>query len=484
MPQKSIRLRLLLWFGFFLAVLIAGFGAAACRLQKNARMEDVDAELARRVDLVSRAFRLSEPRPPPRFAPGTEKAAVFPRPHPHGPPPLRRSRSAIQLPKRVVAQFAPGQYFAVWGAQENKLLAQSSPEVDSVPQPAASADQTVLRHRLRGTLREAYQFTERGDCVLAGCEIAPLLADLRRFAWRIAATGVLTLLLSLGGGFLVSTRLLDSIRHISVAAQRISEGNLSERIPTGDMDRELGRMAAVLNTTFARLEAAFSRQQQFTADAAHELRTPLAVIISEAQTALRRERSPAEYRDAIGACEEAAQKMRRLSESLLELARLDAGGDSGSRAPADLAAVARECAESLRPLADQRGVLLRMDLKPAEISCHPDQIGRVFVNLIANALDYTPAGGVIRISTSAENGQLVAAVADSGEGIPPEDLPRIFDRFYRASRARSRKDGHAGLGLAICKAIVEAHGGRIGATSAPGAGTAVTLSWPSAGPRA
>ena len=131
----------------------------------------------------------------------------------------------------------------------------------------------------------------------------------------------------------------------------------------------------------------------------------------------------------------------------------------------------------------EREIRIEADLKPATFACHPDQIARVFVNLIGNALEYNHPGGQIRVATSAQDGEITVVVSDTGDGISPEDLPHIFDRFYRASQARTRSAEHAGLGLAICKAIVEAHGGRIEAASTPGAGTAVTLRWPAPGPR-
>lgn len=476
-----MRLRLLLWFGFCLAILIAGFGFAACHIQKTAQLGRIDAELAERVDLVSGAFRQSEPHSSPPPGPKLDFAAEA---HPHPPPdmgqhgPPRHFRAPVQLPDKVVRQFGPGWYFAVWGAQENRLLAQSTATLKDLPMPNAATTQTLLRYRTRGTLREAYQFTERNDCVLAGCDLAPELARFHRFAWKIAVAGGLILLLGLGGGYLVSGLLLVSIRQIGGTARRISEGSLAERIPTGDMDRELAQLADVLNATFARLDAAFERQRQFTADAAHELRTPLAVIISDAQTALRRDRSSEEYRDTIRACEQAAQRMRRLADSLLELARLDAGREQGQRTLADLAQIAADCIAQLRPLATERNIRIETDLQPAPLVCHADQLARVFLNLIANALEYNRPEGRIQVNTGTQNGEIIAVVADTGIGIAPEDLPRIFERFHRATAARSRAEDHAGLGLAICKAIVEAHGGRIVAVSTPGSGTTMTLTWP------
>ena len=490
MFRPSIRIRLLLWFGFLLALLVAGFGTTAYQLRKSAAREEIDAELARRVELVSVAFRGAEIEQ--RFRPhehGMPPPDFRDRPHPKGPPPggfprERFSRAPFLLPESVTNQFAAsnGCFFAVW-AEEGSRLSQSAFLPESLEPPKPPNAGTAIRHRTRGTWREAYHFTEMRDCVLVGCDIADDLARLRNDGWGLAGAGGLVLLLGLGGGWFFAGLALRSVRHIGATARRISEEHLSERIPTDGMDRELGQLADVLNATFARLDAAFARQRQFTADAAHELRTPLAVIISDAQTALRRDRGAEEYRDTIRSCEEAAQKLRRLSDSLLELARLDSGREQGRRTDADLADLAANCLEQLRPLALEREIRIEADLKPAPLACHPDQIARVFVNLIGNALEYNHPGGQIRVATSAQDGKTTAVVSDTGDGISPEDLPHIFDRFYRASQARTRSAEHAGLGLAICKAIVEAHGGRIEAASTPGAGTAVTLRWPAPGPR-
>ena len=485
MFRPSIRLRLLLWFGLLVLALAAGFGATAYQLQKRAAMDEIDAELARRVDLVSVAFRdndFKSRRHPPRDhgAPPPAFQGLPPKGRPPGGPSRERfPRRPVTLPAGATNLFAAGAgcYFAVW-EEGGARLAQSAALPEAAEKPESADAGTAIRHRTRGVCREAYHFTEMRDCVLVGCDIAADLARLRRFAWGLAGAGALVLLLGLGGGWFFAGLALRSVRRIGAAARRISEGSLSERIPAARMDRELGELADVLNATFARLDAAFARQQQFTADAAHALRTPLAVILTETQTALRRDRPPGEYRDTLRACEEAAQKMRRLAESLLELARLDAGPDQGERIVTDLVHVAQESLEPLRPLAEQRDIRIQTDLKPAEIACRPDQIGRVFVNLLTNALDHTPPGGTIRVSTAVENGDVLAIVADTGEGIAPEDLPHVFDRFYRACRTRSRAEGHAGLGLAICKGIMDAHGGRIDVASTPGRGAVFTLRCP------
>ena len=159
------------------------------------------------------------------------------------------------------------------------------------------------------------------------------------------------LVLGLAGGWWVATRAIRPIEAISATAVKIAGGDLSQRINAADTDSELGRLAGVLNSTFARLEAAFAQQARFTSDASHELRTPVSVILSQTQTALSRERPAAEYREALEACQRAAQRMRNLTESLLELARLDAGQEPMKQERFDLLRVARECVEMVRPLA-------------------------------------------------------------------------------------------------------------------------------------
>ena len=248
-----------------------------------------------------------------------------------------------------------------------------------------------------------------------------------------------------------------------------------ERITTTEADNELGRLAGVLNSTFARLESAFTRQRQFTADASHELRTPIAVLISEAQTTLARERTNAEYKETIEANLAAAQQMRRLTESLLALARLDAGHECLQRGRFDLGQKARQCVELLRPLATQRRIQIHCDLSATECHGDPERIGQVVSNLLTNAIHYNREDGEIRLTTRLDNGLAILSISDTGLGISAEDLPLIFERFYRADKSRSHSEGRSGLGLAISKAIVDAHGGSIVVSSKPGTGTTFTV---------
>jgi heavy metal sensor kinase len=276
----------------------------------------------------------------------------------------------------------------------------------------------------------------------------------------------------------LTTRAVRPIEQISAAASRISRGNLSERIRVADRGDELTQLADVLNSTFARLESAFARQQQFTADAAHELRTPVAVLISETQSTLARERSAAEYRETVKADLDVAQQMRRLTESLLELARFEAGDEAASQSEVDLAERARACVERIAPLAAQHGIRIHSDFAPAQGVINTHRADKVVTNLLTNAIHYNKPGGEVHITTRGEADAAVLTVADTGIGIAAADLPHIFDRFYRVDKARSRDEGHTGLGLAICKAIVDAEGGTLETASTLDIGTKFTVRLP------
>jgi signal transduction histidine kinase len=233
----------------------------------------------------------------------------------------------------------------------------------------------------------------------------------------------------------------------------------------------LGQLAAVLNRTFDRLDHAFNQQVQFTADASHELRTPLSVILTQVQLALSRERSGAEYRESLGICQRAAERMRSLVNALLDLARLEAGGFDLTREDCDLQRVAEEALELVAPLAAQKRAVLRRAIEPIRLKADGAKLGQVMVNLLQNAMQHNACGVEVSLSLQPSDGFAVVRVSDNGAGLPAEVLPRLFDRFYRVDQSRSSATGGSGLGLAICKAIVEAHGGAIRVESQPGTGT-------------
>src|SRR5438477_4504344 len=405
MFTKSIRWRLQLWLGFLLLCVLSGFGVTIYQLQRVNQLNQIDEELKRRVAALSFAVRGGPPpdgkgHGPFRRGPGPRDFDDGPRGPPPftdgrgGPPPMRGrpgepSRGGpgemhemrggpreFRLSFEFANLFDQTQtnafYFAAW-SRDGTLLKRSTNAPAELPIPERPKD-TLTHTRMRGAFREAYHFTEMNDCVLAGRSITADLKAMSRFKLLLLAAGGTVLGFGLAGGWWLTTSAIRPIEQISTAASRISAGNLSERIHSADTDNELGRLAGVLNSTFARLEAAFAQQKQFTADASHELRTPLAVLIAEAQTALARERTAGEYRETVEACLDIAQEMRRLTESLLELARLDANHGHIKREPLDLADIARASVERIRPFAAQRNIQIHSGLSPAKASGNADQL--------------------------------------------------------------------------------------------------------------
>lgn len=504
MNLHSIRGRLLGWFAFLLGCILAGFGVLAYQFHAQSELQRIDVELERRVTLLQADLREGGgPRPggPGRGAPARE-----------GPPPLmmrdgeERPPMKKKAPPPDDARHGPGMdfdggpggtrtlrltavtaslfeeadrasfYYAAWNSR-GASMGRSANAPMEIPLP--EINETGRREkRTRGAWREVYHVTERGDYVLAGISMAASDAASARLGWMLAAAGGAVLLLGLGGGWWTISRSLRPVHEIGTTARRIAEGDLSERISTSDARSELGELATVLNSTFARLEAAFADQKNFTADASHELRTPLAVILTETQRVLSRERTAAEYREAIEVCRETAQEMKRLTESLLELARFDAGQETLRRQPFDLAVVAQAAVDLMRPLAVERNLKVEVACAPASASGDPDRLRQVIVNLLQNAVRYNHEYGDIRVTTSTNDNEVVLTVSDTGSGIAAEALPHVFERFYRADKARSRAQGGTGLGLAICKAIIAAHGGSIAIESEVGRGTTVTVRLP------
>ncbi len=306
---------------------------------------------------------------------------------------------------------------------------------------------------------------------VVGISTATTQAELERFAFLLTLTGSCVFVIGLAVGWLVSGRAIRPIKTISATAKTIAEGNLSERIDVGNTQSELGELAAVLNDTF-------ERQAQFTADASHELRTPTFVILSQAQSALRRERSKEENRKGFEICERAARQLQDLIEALLFLTRIDGGENHQDRDPCDLGTIATEGVALLQPLATSRDINLRVDSEPASVEGDARQLRQVVSNLVGNAIEHIRPGGNVHVTVAKKDQSAILKVSDNGPGIHSDDTPHIFDRFYRADKSRSSADGHLGLGLAICKVIVEAHDGSIEVSSQIGEGSVFTVTIP------
>ena len=273
------------------------------------------------------------------------------------------------------------------------------------------------------------------------------------------------------GGLWMSRRALKPVDEITAAARAISIENLASRLPAPGTGDELDRLVDAWNATLARLDLAVGSLSRFAADASHELRTPVAIIRTNAELALHRERDPDAYRDALREIATVSERMTQLVEDLLFLARQDARGEGMALARVDLREILESTAQELRPLAVTKGLRIRLTPSPgdASVAGNAPALRRLFLALLDNALKYSATGTEVTASIENQGGKIVARIVDQGIGISSEDLPHIFERFYRATESRTG-EGH-GLGLSLAQCIADAHNATIHVTSEPGRGS-------------
>ena len=284
--------------------------------------------------------------------------------------------------------------------------------------------------------------------------------------------GLMSMFVSAYAGYVMARRALQPMDEIGAVATSFAAGNLSGRLKLSTPDREIRQLMRTLNKMFANLEGSIQAQKRFTADASHELRIPLTILRGEIEVTLRRKRRPGEYEDVLRQQLEVIDRMQRIVDGLLTLARADAGLLALARDDIDLSLLLQEAGQQHLTLFMGKNVQLDMEIADSlRVIGDQDRLSRVAFNLLNNAYKHAPSDTRVRFRAEAQGDEAIITVADEGPGIAPEHVDHIFDRFYRSDEARDRKTGGAGLGLAISKRIVEAHGGSIGVESIPGKGT-------------
>jgi heavy metal sensor kinase len=438
---------LLTWYVIALAAVTAVFAALLAFHVRRSVLAEVDARLGKQLNALSAAVQ----------------------------PESERSFYVELSPEQVeyFGQEGPdAPYYAIWD-RAGRLVDQSDP-ARTIPAPAATGT------RQRGNVRESAGSGPLGSLVLVGEGVEEERARLNRLLTVIAATGLVVLVGTVGAGWFLTGRALAPIERISQSAANVSASNLSTRIDTEAMETELGELASTINATFDRLQRAFDQQTRFTADASHELRTPLSVVLAQSDLALKKDRTVDEYKQTLDTVRRSARRMKSIVEGLLILARSDAAEFVLDKAPADLAQVVQESCQLLAPLAAERGIRLTTQLESVTVQLDRERFAEVVANLISNAVRYNRDQGQVDVNVSRRADAAVLQIADTGIGISSTDLPHIFERFFRADKARSSSLGGSGLGLAIAKSIVEAHGGTIEAASQMGVGTTFLVTIPAA----
>jgi two-component system OmpR family sensor kinase len=301
----------------------------------------------------------------------------------------------------------------------------------------------------------------------------------RRLLFTILLIGPLALAIALAGGWFLAGRALRPVEAITEAARRIAAGDLTQRLAVAQSSDEIGHLATTFNEMIARLETSFRQIQRFSADASHELRTPLTVMKGETELALRRPRSPDDYRQVLESSLEEIDRMTRIVDDLLFLSRADMGEIRMERRPVELDALVADIQRQAVVLGQEGGIdVLIKSLEPATVLGDEFRLRELVLNLVENAVKYSRPGGKVEMDLTAEGGNVRFSITDEGIGIPPEAQDRIFDRFFRTDLARAHCPKGTGLGLAICKWIAEVHHGRIEVQSELGKGSRFMLFLP------
>jgi heavy metal sensor kinase len=317
--------------------------------------------------------------------------------------------------------------------------------------------------------------------IATGVTVDAAVAATERFRRGLMLLSPALLLLAAAGSYWISRKALRPVDTLAQAARGITDSNLNQRLPIPETRDELSRLSETLNEMLARIDSAFQQVRQFTADASHELRTPVSLMRTEAEIALRRDRSPQEYREALQQISMEATRTGSLLESMLTLARADARQQRPKFAPVDCAAMLRELAHDWAGVMSDAGIAFTVSIEVSGalmVNADAFALRRMFVILLDNARKYTPPGGTVVLRARSSEKRVVIEVEDTGLGIAPEHLPHIFDRFYRADAARSRAGGGVGLGLALARRIAEQHGAVLAVNSIFGNGARFTATLP------
>jgi two-component system heavy metal sensor histidine kinase CusS len=303
--------------------------------------------------------------------------------------------------------------------------------------------------------------------------------ELSELLFVFMVTGPATLFVTLGSGYFLAGRALGPVQAITRTADQITAERLDRRIEVVNPDDDLGALSRTLNGMIERLESSFHDMQRFTADAAHELRTPLAIIRNEAEVTLRAARSTEEYSHTLENILEETARLTQLSDHLLFLCRQDAGLYTKATDPLAVNDLIQDVVSQMQLLAQEKNITLSLEKNtPCQVVADAAQLRRVCYNLLDNAIKYSPIGGRVTVSSTVQNGSVKLIVADNGIGIAAEHLAHVFERFYRVDPSRNRDTEGTGLGLAISQAIVEAHAGEIGVESVLGQGTRFVVRLP------
>lgn len=448
----TIRLRLTLFWAAVLAVILLLAGSAVLLLFQREQWGQLDGSLMEEADTAAAAIT--------RVGPGAAAEIV-----------RQLSEERDLGPARRVQLVSAGRLLADAGVSRA-----DRPLAGKIPPAGAIVD--GRRHIFRYAVAPLTLAGARAY-LADGVDATPIRTSIARLRRNLLVTLPLILAACIGAGYWLAGRALAPVSALDRALARLEPRDLHRRLPQGAVDDEMARLTRAINALLDRVEAAAEAERRFATDAAHEMRTPLAILRTGLEVTLAQERTAAEYADALAAALREAVALCRIADQLLTLARLDHEA-ALERVPFDLSALVREVLETVEPLVQARQLDLRTTLDDAFVNGNPDHLRRLLVNLLDNALKFTPEHGTITVNLAGATGRpTTLRITNSGPAIPVADLPYIFDRFFRG---QAQSQPGSGLGLSLCREIARLHGGIITAANLAAGGVEFVLRLP-AGPR-
>jgi len=454
----SIRARLTTWYTVVLSLMLVVYASATYLAVRHEFLEQLDDDLYDDFEAAQRSLSVG---PDGRIAWASDRH------HDSDNDPDRATelwstdgqliyQSAASLPLPAVAASAPTR------VSKYESIITDGNQWRTLTGPAKVGGRTLLLRVSRSEDRVRGELEEVLTVLIVGFPIVIALAG--------------------AGGYLLASRALAPTDRLASEARRITAQRLHERVSVPNRQDEIGRLAAVINDTLARLESSFEQLRRFTSDASHELRTPLTVIRAIGEAGLAETRTPAAYQEAIGSMLEEVDRLTNLLDTLLRLSRADAGAIPLSPSALDLQRLTQDVTSSLGILAEERQQHLHVTGNdPVPVFADGQVLREAISNVLDNAVKYSPRGSRIDVSLRAEGSQAVLTIGDEGPGIPAELRDKVFDRFFRVDEGRSRDHGGAGLGLAIARWAVEASGGEISVDNKATGGSLFRITLPISG---
>lgn len=461
--NTSIRVRLTIWYGGGLALIMLLFATALYVVVARALEDQIDRSLEEAAVAASRSLEEH------RFGPF-----------------LLLDDLAQAFPELALID----KFFQIFGPQGQVTLQSANIKTRNIP-----LSQTALQSSLQGrAVFETVRFRDEipirllsypirhGQTLVnilrVGTSLQPEKEMLARLVFVLLIGSPLAVMVSMLGGWFLAGRALRPVDDITLTAQRIAGGDLTQRIETTSKD-EIGRLASTFNDMIARLETSIRQIRQFSADASHELRTPLTITKGETELALRKPRSPEVYREALESNLEEIDRMSRIVEELMFLSRADLGEVHVASDPVQLDTLVQEIQMQAMVLGKEQQISTTLgQVEPLRVSGDEWRLRELILNLVDNAVKYSLPRGTVELGLTQNSGMARITVRDHGIGMTPEEQRLIFDRFYRTDAARAHAQKGTGLGLSICKWIAEAHRGAIEVTSTFGQGSCFTISLP------